>query len=111
LEGAEILSFFFIEVVFEEAVDAAAAWAAAEAVAKLVEVFGSAGGDDFNVAIFGVADPAAEIEFAGLPVDKPAEAYTLHATLNEEVENHSDRVSLSKTGAGAQHSDRAVVRL
>jgi hypothetical protein len=89
-------------VVFEEAVDAAAAGAAAEALAQFVQVFCGAGGHDFDVAVFGVADPAAEVEFAGFAVNEPAEAYALYATLNEKMENHSDDFSLSEGGLGVQ---------
>jgi hypothetical protein len=89
-------------VVFEEAVDAAAAGATAETMAQFVQVFCGASGYDFNVAVFGVADPAAEVEFAGFAVNEPAEAHTLHATLNEEVENHVDDFSLSEGGLGVQ---------
>ena len=85
MEGAEILGFLFIEVVFDKAVDPASAGAAAEAPAEFVEVFGGAGGDDFDVAVFGVADPAAEVNLAGFAVNEPAEADTLYAALNEEV--------------------------
>ena len=73
---------------FEEAVDSGASGALAEAGAEVGEVFGGARGDDFNVAVFGVADPAGESEFAGLAVNEPAEADTLDATLNEKMKNH-----------------------
>jgi hypothetical protein len=77
-----------VEVVFEEAVDSGASGALAEAGAEVGEVFGGARGDDFNVAVFGVADPAGESEFAGLAVDKPAEADTLYATLHKKMKDH-----------------------
>ena len=51
-------------------------------------VFGGAGGDNFDVAIFGVANPATEIEFTGFAVNEPAKAYALYATFDEEVEDH-----------------------
>jgi len=72
-------------VVFDEVVDAATAGAAAQALAEIVEVFGGAGGDNFDVAIFGVSNPAPEIEFAGFAVNEPAEAYALYASFDEEV--------------------------
>lgn len=103
LEGAEVFGFFVVEVVFDETIDAAAARAAAEALAELVEVFGGAGGDNFDVAVFGVADPAAQVEFAGFAVNEPAKADTLHASLNEKMENHSaTKASLSDGGLGVQ---------
>jgi hypothetical protein len=40
------------------------------------------------IAVFRVADPAAEVELAGFAVNIPAKAYTLYAALNEEVKNH-----------------------
>jgi hypothetical protein len=75
--------------VLDEAVDAAAAGASAEALAEIGEVFDRTGCDDFDIAFFGVADPAVEVEFAGFAMDEPAESYALDAALNEEVENHS----------------------
>jgi hypothetical protein len=74
--------------VFDYAVDTAATRAAAEAGAELVEVGLFAVDEDFHIAVFGVADPAAEVEFAGLAVNIPAEAYALYPALNEEVKNH-----------------------
>src|SRR3569833_549125 len=74
---------------FDDAIDAAPARSSTEAVAQVCEIFCTAGSDNFDVAVFGVADPTAKIEFAGFAVNEPTEAYALHATLNEEVENHS----------------------
>jgi hypothetical protein len=71
--------------VLDEAIDAAAAWAALQTGTKFVEIGGLAGGDNFHVTLFGVAHPATKVEFAGLAVHEPAEANTLHAALNEEV--------------------------
>jgi len=74
--------------VFEDAVNACATWALAQAGAEIGEVAGSSRGDDFDVAFFGVEDPAGKAKFAGLAVDKPAKANTLYATLNEKMKNH-----------------------
>ena len=52
------------------------------------QVVEGAGGEDFDFAFFGVADPPTQIERAGLAVNEPAEAYALHAAVNEEVSNH-----------------------
>jgi len=108
LERAQVLCFFFVEMMFEQAVDAAAAGASPEALAKFVEIISGAGSNDFHVAVFRVAHPAAQVEFAGFPVNKPAEAYTLHATLNEEMKNHGDhgqcfRGRTGRATAGALH--------
>jgi hypothetical protein len=86
-------------MMLQDVIDAGATGAAAEAGPKFVEVVGRAGSEDFHVAIFGIADPAAEVEFAGFAVNKPPEADALHAAANEEVENHR-MASLQKAGLG-----------
>lgn len=90
-EGGEGGGFRIVEIVLDDAVDAAAAGAAAEAGAEFGEVFYVSRGDHFHVAVFGVADPASEVELAGLAVNEPAEAYPLHASLDEEVKDHGHR--------------------
>jgi hypothetical protein len=47
--------------------------------AQFGEVFRFTGCDYFHVAVFGVADPAAQGQLAGLAMDEPAEAYALDA--------------------------------
>ena len=89
LEGAQVFAFFLVQMMFDDAIYTAAARAAAEALAQVGEIFGGAGGDYFNIAIFCISDPAAQVEFAGFAVDEPAEADSLYAALNEKVENHS----------------------
>jgi hypothetical protein len=71
-----------VEVVLDELVDTAAARASAEASAEFGEIFDGAGGEHFNLAVFGVAHPAAEIEFAGFAMNEPAEADALDPTTN-----------------------------
>jgi len=87
-EGAQVGGFGFFERMFDEAVDAATARAAAQAGAEFGKVGGFAVCDDFNIAFFRVAHPAAKVEFAGFAVNEPAEADTLHPALNEKVKNH-----------------------
>jgi hypothetical protein len=77
--------------VLNQAINAAAARAAAQTGAKLGEVGFTASGYDFDIAIFGVANPAAQFELAGFAVNKPAKAYSLHTALNQKMENHRDR--------------------
>ena len=77
----------------QDAVHAAAARATAQAPAQLIKVLRLAGGHHFHFAVFGVAHPAAQVEFAGLSVNKPAEAYALHAATNEEMNNHEGSVA------------------
>ena len=103
MERAKVFGFFFVEVVFDQAIDAAAAGATAEGLAKFVQVFSGASRDHFDVAIFGVAYPSAQSQLAGLAVNKPAEADALYPALNEEVENHiATKASVSEGGLGVQ---------
>lgn len=103
-EGFEGSGFLFIEVVLEDAVNTAAARAATETGAQVGNVFRSAGSDDFNVAVFSVADPSGEAEFAGLAVYKPAKADTLHATLHEKMENHGVVTNASVADGAARRN-------
>jgi hypothetical protein len=73
---------------FDQAVDPASAWTSAQAGAQLGQFGFVAVGNYFNIAVFGVANPAAQIKFAGFAVHIPAEADALHTTLNEEMKNH-----------------------
>lgn len=79
LEGVQVGAFALDERVFDHFVDPAATWAALEGGAEFSEVFFGAGYDDFDVTVFSVADPAFEVEFAGLAMDEPAEAYALYS--------------------------------
>jgi hypothetical protein len=76
-EGAEAFAFALGKRMLDDFVDATATWATVERVAQVGEGFKIAGGYDFDVAVFGVADPAFELELAGLAMDEPAEAYAL----------------------------------
>jgi len=87
-EVAEVSGFGFVEFVLDDLVDAAAAGTFLELGAEIGEVFGGAGGEDFDVAGVGVADPAAKAELGGFAVDEPAKADALNAAADEEVKNH-----------------------
>jgi hypothetical protein len=89
-ERVEVGGFAVGEDVLDYAVDAAATRAAAEAGAEFIQVRLFAMDYHFHIAIFGVADPAAEVELAGFAVNVPAEAYTLYAAFDQEVENHCE---------------------
>ena len=86
----ETLGFGFGQSVLDDIVDARTAWTAAKATAKLIEIAGLASRDDFHFAILCVAHPPAQFKLAGLTLHEPAKANTLHATLNEEVNNHGN---------------------
>jgi hypothetical protein len=80
LKGAEVFAFAFGQWVFDDLVNAAAAWAFLERGAQFGETLLVAGYNDFNVAIFCVADPAFEGEFASFAMDEPAESNALDAS-------------------------------
>jgi hypothetical protein len=88
LEGVQAFGFAFGEWVLDDFVDAAAAWPAMERGAQFGEAFGGSGDDDFNVAVFGVADPAFQFQFAGFSVDEPAKAYALHPSPHQKMLHH-----------------------
>jgi hypothetical protein len=108
-EGVEIGGFLLVEIMLDELVDAGAAWAAAEARAQFGQIFDGAASDNLDVAVFGVAYPAAQIEFAGFAVDKPAEPHSLYASANQKVKNH--RTLVFQMGfKGSNRGSRARVR-
>jgi hypothetical protein len=73
----------------DEVIDAGAAWAAPQAAAEFVQVLGAAGGNHLDIAIFSVADPAAQLKLAGLTLYKPAKANSLNAATDKEVKDHT----------------------
>ena len=87
-EGVERGGFAFIQRVLQDAIHAAATGAAAKASTQIVEIFGWARCNHFNLAFFRVADPAVKIQLAGLTMNKPAKANALHAAANEKVKYH-----------------------
>ena len=90
-ERTETFSLVIGQRVLDDAVDARAARPFAEAGAKLIQVARFASGNYFHVAVLSVAHPSAQIQFARLALHKPAKADTLHAALNEEMNNHGIR--------------------
>ena len=55
---------------------------------QLVDVIGIACDEHFDSALFCVAHPTTQIQFLGLPVDKPPKADPLHATCDEKMKDH-----------------------
>lgn len=90
-------------MMFDDLVDAGATRAAAKAGTQFAEIILGTGGYDFDIAVFGVADPAAEVEFLGFTMHEPAEADPLHAPTNEEVKHHPGPVL--QIGIGGRNPD------
>src|ERR1700722_3624019 len=82
---AQPAGLFFVEIVLDEAVDPAPSRAAAQASAQLIQVGLIAMRNHFHIAVFGIAHPSAQVKLAGFAMDKPAEAHTLHAALNQKM--------------------------
>jgi hypothetical protein len=106
-EEVEGGGFGFGEFVFDDGVDAAAARAPVEFRAEFGEGFGIAGGEEFDFAAIGVADPSAQAECGGLAMDEPAEADALNTPANEKVENH---MVFSVSQRDGEVSNKTVMR-
>ena len=48
-------------------------------------------GNNLNMSLVGVLHPAAQANLSRLPLHKPAEANALHATFDQEMEDHKMR--------------------
>ena len=77
--------FALVHVVLNHAIHAAAARSAAQAGPQLGQVGHGALGHHLHLALFGVAHPAAQVQFAGLPLYVPPEANPLHSPLNQKM--------------------------
>ena len=96
---------------FDDLIDAAAAWTTVKGAAEIGEILFGASGNDFHGTVVGVADPAAEGKLAGFAVDEPAEADALDAAKDEVVTDHwkdspllilGPGVDLGETGCGME---------
>jgi hypothetical protein len=87
----------------DKVIDTAAPRTAAKAQTEIFEVARFASGDDFDVTVLSVADPAAQVELGSFALHEPAEADALHATLDEEMENH--RFEFFRCGYTAQAAE------
>jgi hypothetical protein len=87
-ERAQVGGFSLVKVVLDKLVNAGSSGAAAQAGPQFVEVVYRTGGHDLNIAVLGIAYPAAQIEFTGLAMNEPAESHSLHTSANKEMQNH-----------------------
>jgi anthranilate synthase/aminodeoxychorismate synthase-like glutamine amidotransferase len=78
--------------VLDEVINTASARALSQAGAQFCEIGHIARGYDFYIAVFSVADPAAQLQFAGFTVNKPPKAHALHASLYKKMQNHRHRL-------------------
>jgi hypothetical protein len=82
MERAETLGFGPRQFLLDHGVDAAPARAFVESFPQLGQVLRVAGCDDLDMAVFGVAHPAAKIEPGGFAMDKPAKSDALDAAFD-----------------------------
>jgi hypothetical protein len=87
--------FLIIKIVLYKAIHSAPSRSPAKACAQFRQVVGTARGHNLHVAVLGIAYPAAQIQFAGLAMDKPSEPNALHSTLNQEMKNHRSQTNVS----------------
>lgn len=99
---SQAISFFGVHLVLDDGVDAAAAGSAAEGLTQRVERGGIAFSHHFDVAVFSVAHPTAELEGGGFALDEPAKTHALYASTNEKVANHWKQAQCFKLRGGAQ---------
>ena len=79
LKWSELRAFALGQFMFNDGIDAAAARTLVQRNLQLGQNIWFASGDDLNVAVVGVADPAAQAKLRRFPLHKPAEADALHA--------------------------------
>ncbi len=88
-ERLEFAGFTLSQGVFYHAIDTAAARAAANARAQLVEIGDFSSGQNFNMALLGVAHPTVQAQLARLALHKPAKANSLYTSLDKKMENQA----------------------
>jgi hypothetical protein len=71
----------------EDTIDPAAARTAFEAGPQVFQIGGMARGNHFHVAVLCVAHPATQLKLARLALHEPAEAHTLHTSLNLKMKD------------------------
>jgi hypothetical protein len=100
LKWSKIFPCCVVKLVLNDLVDATAPRSAFEREAEGGKFVRFAGGDDFDVSVFSVANPAMQAKCSGFAVDIPAEADTLHAAFDEVVTNHNGWTEVSVADAG-----------
>jgi hypothetical protein len=85
----EIFGFLIGQIVFDDGIDATAPRTFAEGEGEIGEGVRIARGEDFDMAVFGVADPALERKSGGFAMDEPAKSDPLNAPFDEEMTNQT----------------------
>src|ERR1700679_2104359 len=87
---------------FNDSINSAASRTLLQGNLQLREQRFVARGHNLNVSLVGVLHPAVQAKFSRLPLHEPAEANPLHATLDQEMEDH--KMQLSPTDVSAFRS-------
>jgi hypothetical protein len=98
MKRAEAFGFGVNQSLHENGVNAASARAFVQSFVELGQVRFIAGGNDLNVTVFGIADPAAKVEGSGFAMNEPAKSYALDAAFDELVVDHEARSVLQMMG-------------
>ncbi len=75
----------FVEEKLVNVIDTAAARPTMQNRAQCLQIGLRARSHDLDLALFGIAHPATQIERRGLPLHEPPEADALHPAANEEM--------------------------
>jgi len=82
VKRAETFRFGFRQFLPHDGIDAASARASPQGFVQLVEVRRVARGDDFDMAVFGIAHPAAKVKPGSFAMDKPPKSDALDAAFD-----------------------------
>jgi hypothetical protein len=87
-EGVQALCFALYQSMLDYLIDAAAARTAMERCAQLGEAPGLACGNDFDIAVFGIANPAFQLQLAGFSMHEPSKAHSLYSSPHQKMQHH-----------------------
>jgi hypothetical protein len=82
VKRTEAFSFGFCEFLLDDGIDAASAGAFAQGLMQFGKVVRLSGGEDLDMAVFSVADPAAQANFGSFAMDEPAKSDALDAAFD-----------------------------
>ena len=108
-KGTQILRFLIFKIVLNESIHAATAGTTPEALTQFGKIFDGSGCNHLNITFFGVPNPTAQLKFTGFAMHEPPKAYALHASLNEEMENHDSTNASLSDAAKPRNGHRMLV--
>ena len=88
LEGVQALRFALYQSMLDYLIDAAAARATMERCAQLGKAPGLACSNHFDIAVFGISNPAFQLKLAGFPMYEPSKAHSLYSSPHQKMQHH-----------------------